>query len=262
MEEGIKTKVVHILTLLLIYIIINNSQIFASEKKGLDFTQLIQALSTQLKELQNEIKKEDAVIKLKECTIEIKWIWKYEGGAKVKAFLVEGGGKYGKDEINSFRTVWEPIGDIYASNDNLETLSSKLAELADKLEFRDNDISGLKSALFRTLHASSSYYAGLRRSQFVAGNETPQDIHAKSLWDISSLPVFADISLMTRLSIKLNMPEYVLEQLIKKHKKECDKCSQMQDKDIIQSLDSGFLPEQSQGCTNLLEEVYSWPSSP
>ena len=180
-----KIKILYILTFLLIYIIAHNSQLIASDKKEPDFTQLIQALTTQLRDLQKEIKKEDAIVKLKECTIEIKWVWKYEGGARVKAFLVEGGGKYGKDEINSFRSVWEPIGAIYASNDNSEGLN-------DKLELRDNDISDLKKVLYQTLIASMRYYENLENTQYTGG-ESPQSRYTQSLIDIMSLPIFNDI---------------------------------------------------------------------
>ena len=143
-----KIKVLYILTFLLtfllIYISTHNLQIIASEKKEPDFTQVIQALTTQLKEIQKEIKKENAIVKLKECTIEIKWVWKKEGGAKFKAFLVEGGGKYGKDEINTYRTVWEPIKDIYATNDTLKELSTKIATLEEELKSRNDEIYGIK----------------------------------------------------------------------------------------------------------------------
>ncbi len=186
-----KIKVLYILTFLLIYISAHNSQLIASDKKEPDFTQLIQALTTQLRDLQKEIKKEDAVVKLRECTIEIKWVWKYEGGARVKAFLVEGGGKYGKDEINSFRSVWEPIGDIYASNENSEGLNDKLAKLADKLELWDNDISDLKKVLYKTLIASMHYYEDLENPQYTGGS--PQSHYTQSLSDIMLLPIFNDI---------------------------------------------------------------------
>jgi len=187
-----KIKVLYILTFLLIYISAHNSQLIASDKKEPDFTQLIQALTTQLRDLQKEIKKEDAVVKLRECTIEIKWVWKYEGGARVKAFLVEGGGKYGKDEINSFRSVWEPIGDIYASNENSEGLNDKLTKLEDKLELRDNDISDLKKVLYKTLTASKLYYEDLETPQYT-GRESPQSRHTQYLLNIMSLPIFNDI---------------------------------------------------------------------
>jgi hypothetical protein len=248
-----KIKVFYILSFLLICLSFPRSQAFANEKKELDFTQLIQTLTTQLKEIQKETNKEDAVVKLKECEIEIKWVWKHEAEGKISAWLVEGGSKYGKDEINTFRSSWEPVGDIYASSKIPEGLSNKIVTLENELQSRNKDFIELKSVLFDTLSASLCYYELLDEPRYQKVNdETPQNLHALKLSNLCKSPIFDDIPrekgpwrtaysnlrcekhpLWTRL------PDDIFEDVLKKHKNKCDKCSQIEDKEIIGLLNEG-----------------------
>ncbi len=77
-----KNQVLYILISLSICIVTHNSQAISTENKAPDFTNVIQSLTVQLKNLQKEINKENAVVRLKECEVEIKWVWKKEGGGQ------------------------------------------------------------------------------------------------------------------------------------------------------------------------------------
>lgn len=130
-----KAKLFYLFTLLLFSFSIHNPLSNAAQKESPDFTELIQSLSKQLQLFKKEIHKEEATLELLRCEIELKWVWKYEIEGNLKAFVVTGGGGYSEEEINTFRTIWKPIGSIYASTPaDRQIENAKLADRIHKLE--------------------------------------------------------------------------------------------------------------------------------